>query len=303
MSIEQMDTIRGMLKTLGGSKDLTVEQRRQAMTNMTTMLPVPENTVITPVKGKVTGEWVTVPESRPERTILYFHGGAYIAGGPSTHRSLVSALCKACNARAFVPEYRLAPENLFPAAVNDAVAAYRWLLSSKEMLEFGDDEANHIVIVGDSAGGGLSISMLVEALDQGLVSPAAAACMSPWADLSCSGVGYKTRTNVDPIIDGNNISDIAKLYLGDTDPKNPLASPVFADLTGLPPLLIQCGSDEVLMGDALLLEERAHSCGVKANLEIWANMVHVWHAFYPMLSEGQEGIDRIGSYLETHWPT
>ena len=303
MSLEQMETIRGMLKSLGGSKDLTVEQRRLAMSGMTDMLPIPENTVITPATGAVPGEWISVPGSRPERTILYFHGGAYIAGSPSTHRSLVSALCIACNARAFVPQYRLAPENPFPAAVHDAVAAYRWLLSSDEMAEHTENPADHIVVAGDSAGGGLSISMMVEAHNQGLALPVAAACMSPWSDLSCSGVGYKTRAKSDPITDGDNISEIAQLYLGSTDPKNPLASPAFADLTGLPPLLIQCGSDEVLMGDSLLLEEKAHSCGVMATLEIWANMVHVWHAFYPMLSEGQEGIDRIGAYFEPRWPT
>ena len=127
------------------------------------------------------------------------------------------------------------------------------------------------------------------------------ACLSPWADLSCAGVGYETRATTDPITNGDNIAQIAKLYLAGADPKTPLASPVFADLAGLPPMLIQVGSDEVLLGDSLLLEARAHRCGVAATLEVWAGMVHVWQAFYPMLSEGRDAIDGIARFFDKRW--
>lgn len=301
MSDLQMKTIRNMLRESGGSKGMTIAQRRESMASMTEVLPIPANTEISKVDGAVQGEWVTTGKTNPQRTILYLHGGAYIAGAPKTHRSLVAALCNSCQSRAFVAQYRLAPEHPYPAAVEDAVAAYKWLLESPEMAVFGEDAAKHITVAGDSAGGALSLAMLVSAREQGLPMPAAAVCMSPWADLSCSGVGYSTRAESDPITDGDNISDLAKIYLNGEDPKSPLASPAFADLSGLPPLLIQVGSDEVLMGDSLLVEARAHDCGTKATLEIWAGMVHVWHAFYPMLSEGQDAIDRIGSFLDSHW--
>ena len=301
MSDQQIQLIRDMLKDSGGSKDLTIEQRRKAMAGMTDLLPIPAHTEITVVEGDVPGEWVTTPKTKSQRTILYLHGGAYIAGAPATHRSLVGALCNSCQSRAFVAKYRLAPEHPYPAAVEDAVAAYKWLLSSPEMAEFGDRAAQYISVAGDSAGGALSLAMLVSAREQGLPMPAAVVCMSPWADLSCSGVGYSTRVESDPIMDGDNISDLAKIYLDGEDPQSPLASPAFADLTGLPPMLIQAGSDEVLMGDSLLVEAMAHKCGVKATLEIWAGMVHVWQAFHPMLSEGQDAIDGIGRFLETRW--
>ena len=302
MSDLQMEKIRKMLRESGGSKGMTIAQRREGLVKMTELLLIPANTAISIVKGDVPGEWVTTPNTEAQRTILYLHGGAYIAGGPQTHRSLVGALCNACHSRAFVAQYRLAPEHPYPAAVEDAVAAYRWLLESPEMAQYGDDAAKHITVAGDSAGAALSLAMLVSARDQGLPMPAAAVCISPWADLSCSGAGYSTRADSDPITGGDDISDLAKIYLNGEDPKSPLASPAFADLSGLPPLLIQVGSDEVLMGDSLLLEARAHQCGTKATLEIWAGMVHVWHAFYPMLSEGQDAIDRIGQFLDSHWP-
>ncbi|MEH6519379.1 MAG: alpha/beta hydrolase [Halioglobus sp.] len=303
MSAEEMKSIRALLAASGGASGLTIEQRRAAMQGMTDTLPVPANTEVRTVTEPAPGDWLTVPESRPDRTILYLHGGAYIAGSPSTHTSLVSAICTASNARAFVAKYRLAPEHPFPAAVDDAVAAYAALLESTEMVEFGDRAANHIVVAGDSAGGGLTVAMLVRARELGMPMPASAVCMSPWADLSCSGIGYETRAKSDPITDGSNILSLANIYLNGAANDTPLASPVYADLSGLPPMLIQAGGDEVLVGDAFLLEARAHQVGVSATLEVWADMVHVWHAFHPMLSEARDAIAGIGRYLESRWPS
>ena len=301
MTTEQMHSIREMLRGSGGANDLTIEERRAAMAATTDVLPVPDSVSVEQQTTPVAGEWLTVPASEPSRTILYLHGGAYVAGGPETHRSLAGQLCICANARAFVAKYRLAPENPYPAAVEDAVAAYRWLLGSPQMAEFGEAAADHIIITGDSAGGGLAVAMLVSALEQGLPMPAGVVCMSPWADLSCSGVGYETRAESDPIMRGDNISTIASYYLNGIDAKSPLASPAFADLSGLPPMLIQVGSDEVLLGDALLLEAQAHRAGVPATLEVWAGMVHSWQVFYPMLSEGLEAIERIAEFCNKQW--
>lgn len=301
MTVEQIQMIRQMLENSGGAEDLTIEERRAAMAAMTDALPIPAGVTFERQQSPVPGDWLAVPESQPGRTILYFHGGAYVAGGPETHHSLLGQICLSARARAFAAKYRLAPEDPFPAAVEDAVAAYRWLLESPQMADYGDFAADHIIVAGDSAGGGLSIAMLVSANEQGLPMPAGVVCMSPWADLSCSGIGYQTRAQSDPIMRGDNIAEIASYYLNGTDPKTPLASPSFADLTGLPPMYIQVGSDEVLMGDSLLLEAQAHRAGVAATLEIWAGMVHVWQAFHPMLGEGVEAIESIARFCEKHW--
>lgn len=302
MTESQIEQVREMLRGSGGAIELTVEQSRESLDAMTAMLPVPEGVSVEAQTGDVTGDWLSVPGTRAGRFILYFHGGAYNAGGPHTHRSLAGQLCVSAEAQAFVARYRLAPENPFPAAVEDAVAAYRWMLTSPRLAEYGEHAADHIIVAGDSAGGGLSVAMLVSARDQGLPMPGGVVCMSPWADLSCSGPGYGAREECDPIIDGDNVAKNANIYLNGVDPKTPLASPAFADLTALPEMLIQVGADEVLMGDSLLLEAQAHRAGVPATLEIWARMVHVWQAFYPLLSEGLDAIERIAAFCDKRWP-
>jgi monoterpene epsilon-lactone hydrolase len=301
MSEDQMRQIRCMLKDSGGARDLSIEERRTAMAAMTDMLPVPDEVVAKHQASPIPGDWLTTPASKPGRVVLYLHGGAYIAGSPETHHSLAGKLCLLSCSRGFLADYRLAPENPFPAAVEDAVGAYRWLLHSSGLAEYGESAADHVIVAGDSAGGGLSVAMLVSAREQGLPMPAGLVCMSPWADLSCSGVGYGTRSEADPINEGDNIARIAAYYLNGTNPRVPLASPAFADLSGLPAMLIQVGADEVLIGDSLLLEAQAHRSGVSATLEVWAGMVHVWQAFYPMLGEGLEALERIARFCEKRW--
>jgi phosphinothricin tripeptide acetyl hydrolase len=190
-----------------------------------------------------------------------------------------------------LPDYRLAPEHPFPAAVDDAVAAYRWLLDRGQTPE-------RMVLAGDSAGGGLTVATLLALRDRGLPLPAAGVCISPWVDLTLSGASYDAKAATDPIVTRDGVTEMARAYLGQTEARTPLASPLFADLSGLPPLLIQVGSEEVLLDDSVALAKRAKTAGVDATLEIWPSMIHVWHWFLPMLDEAQAAIDVIGAFVQ-----
>ena len=238
-------------------------------------------------------EWLRAPGAQAERAILYLHGGGYVMGSPNTHRSLGGEVSRAAQAGVLMLDYRLGPEEPFPAAVEDGVAAYQWL------LEHGFTPKN-LAIAGDSAGGGLAAATLVSARDHKLALPAAAVCISPWSDMTCSNESYQTRAEADPMI-GPDIGKMVELYLQGKDVKDPYASPNFADLRSLPPLLIHVGRDEVLLDDAIKLDQKARADGVDSTLEIWEDMIHVWHAFHPMLPEGRDGIVRVGEFLREKW--
>jgi acetyl esterase/lipase len=239
-------------------------------------------------------EWVRAPGVQAGRAILYLHGGGYVMGSANTHRSMVGEISRASQAAALLLDYRLAPEDPFPAAVEDGVAAYRWLLDQGFKVQT-------LAIVGDSAGGGLTMATLVSARDQGLPMPAAAVPISPWSDMTCTNDSYKTRAEADPMVAPGGIGKMAGLYLGGKDAKHPYASPNFASLQGLPPLLIHVGRDEVLLDDSIKLDAKAKTDGVSSTLEIWDDMIHVWHAFHPMLPEGKQAIVRVGEFLREKW--
>ena len=239
-------------------------------------------------------EWLRAPNANTQHVLLYLHGGGYVMGSPNTHRSLAGELSRAARARVFLPDYRLAPEAPFPAAVDDAVAAVLWLYGQ------GVSPAC-LAVAGDSAGAGLTAATLIALRDRQLPLPRAAVCISPWSDLNCSNASYQTRAAADPMITTDDITLMAGAYLHGADPKSPLASPNRGDLTGLPPMLIHVGRDEVLLDDAIVLHEAARSVGVDSTLEIWDDMIHVWHAFHPMLPEGRQGITRVGAYLREQW--
>jgi phosphinothricin tripeptide acetyl hydrolase len=226
------------------------------------------------------------------RVVLYLHGGGYVIGSPRSHRHLAAAIAAAGQASALLLDYRLAPEHPYPAAVDDATAAYRWLLEQGVA-------PGHVVIGGDSAGGGLTVATLLALRDPRLPLPAGGVCISPWVDLTFSGASYRTRAAVDPIVKRPGIDEMARAYLGATAAQTPLASPLFADLRGLPPLLIHVGSDEVLLDDAVQLADRAKTAGVDATLEVWDRMIHVWHWFLPMLDEAQGAVDGIGRFIQS----
>ncbi|HUY18898.1 MAG TPA: alpha/beta hydrolase [Candidatus Binataceae bacterium] len=241
--------------------------------------------------GGVKAEWISATNANRDRVILYVHGGGYAAGSIASHRELVARLSKAAEARCLSVDYRLAPEHPFPAAVEDATAAYRWLLENQHC------RPERIAIAGDSAGGGLAVATLVALRDGRTPLPAAAACISPWVDLEVTGGTADSNAELDPLVSREVLQMFTQMYLGDRDPRTPLASPLYADLRGLPPMLIQVGSGETLLDDARRLTERARAAGVTAELEVWPDMPHVWHWCAPVLDDGQRAIERIGAFV------
>jgi monoterpene epsilon-lactone hydrolase len=243
--------------------------------------------------GGVPAEWIVPPGAADDRVILYLHGGGYVMGSINTHRAMVARIARASQAKALAIDYRMAPEHPFPAAVDDATAAYRWLLAEGY-------KPGKIVISGDSAGGGLTLATLIALRDAGTPLPAAGVPISAWADLEGTGASIRTRAATDPMVDLPGLSRMAKLYAGDHDMKNPLLSPIHADYRGLPPMLLQVGDAEILLDDSTRVADKAKAAGVKVELEAWDDMFHVWHVFAKILPEGQQAIDRIGSYVLAH---
>jgi acetyl esterase/lipase len=294
MSQQQLQQIVEMLKARPIAGSPSVAEMRAGFEQMVGLFPLDADVKVEPVQARsVKAEWVTAPGADAGRAILYLHGGGYVIGSINTHRSLASRISRAAKARVLVIDYRLAPEHPFPAAVDDSVAAYRWMLSS------GLKPAR-IGVAGDSAGGGLAVATLVAIKDAKLPLPAAAACLSPWIDLEGLGDSMKTKASVDPMVQKDGLVQMAQAYLAGANPRSPLAAPLYADLSGLPPMLIQVGTAETLLDDSTRLAERARKAGVKVALEPWENMVHVFQVFAPMLDEGQQAIDKIGDFIRAN---
>ncbi len=269
----------------------SVADMRQGFAMLAAKFPLTEEVRFTPVEaGGVPAAWIEAPNADPGRTIVYLHGGGYVIGSIATHRELANRLSRAAAARVLLLDYRLAPEHPFPAAVEDAVSAYRWLLQQ------GANPAR-TVIAGDSAGGGLAVAALVAGRDAGLPRPAAGVCLSPWTDMEGLGDSMVSRAHLDPMVQREPLLNFAKLYLHDANPRSPLAAPLYADLNNLPPLLIHVGTSEILYDDATRLADKARAVGVDVTLEPWEEMIHVWHLFAPMLPEGQQAIERVGEYI------
>jgi epsilon-lactone hydrolase len=235
----------------------------------------------------------TTPGTRADQILMYLHGGAFVVGSAHDYRSLSCELGRATGVRAVSVDYALAPEHPFPAAVDSCVAAYRALLD-------GGLSPRNIVIAGDSAGGGLTLSTLLAARDAGLPLPAAALCISPWVDLECSGGSSRSKADVDPSLKREGLLYMAGQYLQGQAASHPLASPLQADLRGLPPLLVQVGSAEILLDDALRLAQVAAHADVPVQLAVWPDMVHVWHFFSFMLPEGRQALAEAGAFLRHH---
>lgn len=240
--------------------------------------------------GGVSAEWITPTGSDSQRVLLYLHGGGYLLGSVSSHRALLERLAKAVGSRVLALNYRLAPEAPFPAPVEDACTGYRWLL--KQGIA-----AKRIAIAGDSAGGGLALATLLALRDAGDPMPGCAVPISPWTDMEGTGASMETRAAVDPMVQKGPLLEMAGAYLQGADTKNPLASPLYGDFKGLPPLLIQVGNAETLLDDTTRIEAKLKAAGVDVTVEIWDEMIHVWHLFAPMLDKGQEAIERIGKFV------
>ena len=291
MSQRGIDVVRAHLAKLPRTDSMTVAERRAQYDRAERVFVTPADVAVERVAAPVRpAEWLTPPGARSDTVVLYLHGGGYVIGSPRSHRHLAAAVARASAARALLLDYRLAPEHPFPAALDDAVAAYEWLLGQ------GLD-ARRIVVAGDSAGGGLTVATLLALRDRGRPLPAAGVCISPWVDLTCSAQSYTSKAAVDPIVTQESVTMLAKAYVGAGDVKAPLVSPLYANLAGLPPLLVHVGSDKVLLDDALGLGERARKAGVDVQVEEWPAMIHVWHWFQPMLEDAERATKAIGEFV------
>ncbi len=267
-------------------------QRLRSMEAITPRPPAGTTTVRVDADG-VPADRIVVPSSEPDCYVLFLHGGGYRAGAPSNYRHFTWRIAAATRAAVLALDYRLAPEQPFPAALEDAVRAYRWLLAQHV-------SPTGILLMGDSAGGGLALAALLKIRDEGLPLPAACVATSPWTDLALTGASLRRYARKDPLLNADLLPSTAADYLGGADPHLPYASPLFGEFTGLPPTLIQVGSDEILRDDAVRMHERLRLAGCRTELEIWPRMIHSWHLFVPMLPEAQRAIARIGAFAREH---
>jgi len=253
---------------------------------------LPLGTHITPVDiDGLNAEWIANKHHNSTDTIiLYLHGGAYNIGSTKSHRNLTAHLAKASEATILLLDYRLAPEHPYPAALIDAVKAYKWLIDGGHLAE-------DIVIVGDSAGGGLAVATALSLKGEGLQMPRALGLISPWADMTMSGESVKSKADLDPMIRKDWLDAMINNYATDLPPDSPLCSPIYADLEGLPPVYIQVGSDEILLDDAVRLAQRIESSGGRVNLDVWEDMWHVWHFQAGLIPEANKAIEQMADHL------
>jgi len=289
----EIDAIRRILEA--NPRPAGLGERRQRLDALGEQYPLPTDVrVETADADGVAAEWTAAPGAESERVILYLHGGGYTAGSLKSHRHMVAQAGREAKARTMALEYRLAPEHPFPAAVEDAVAGYRFLLSR-------GFSPNRIAVAGDSAGGGLTVALLVSLRDAGLPLPACAWCISPWVDLEGTGASMTAKATVDPMVQQGYLIELAEAYLDGVNPRTPLAAPLYADLKGLPPMLIQVGSAETLLDDAVRLAGAAGSADVRVRLEVWPDMIHVWQLFYQQVAAGRRALAEAGAFIRSNW--
>jgi monoterpene epsilon-lactone hydrolase len=292
----QAEIVRLGLRRLmkGRSYYGAIDEARQRLAALEAFIPNPPTSTRTTrlTAGGVRAHRVTRPASRPDRNILHLHGGAFVIGSPSLYRHVTWRFASATRACVLSIDYRLAPEHPFPAALEDAVAAYR------SLIEDGADP-RQIAVIGDSAGGGLALAMLQKLRDQHVPLPAAAVALSPWTDLALAGASVRLNAEADPMINIDQLTRAAEHYLAGADPRTRYASPLYGDAAGLPPTLIQVGSDEVLRDDAVRMAERMQAAGCRVDLEIWPRMPHAWQLFAPLLPEAGRAIARIGAFVRS----
>ena len=269
--------------------------RRQRLDDIGSVWPVAADVTLAPVDvDGIAGEWSTVPGSDSSRVLLFLHGGGYCSGSIISHRRMVSEAGRAAGVRTLAVAYRLAPENPFPAALDDALTAWHFLRTHGIAAE-------HIAIGGDSAGGGLSLAVALKLRDVKEQLPACLWLVSPWTDLTMSGSTLVTKDAIDPLIHKGYLCELADAYLGRAaDRKDPCVSPLFAELTGMPPMLIQVGSAETLLDDSLRLAAAAGQTDVRVSLEIWPHMIHAWQLWNARLQPGREALGSAGNFMREH---
>jgi epsilon-lactone hydrolase len=289
MGDTQIGALRQKLASRARSDDY--RQRRKDMDAGFSQYGIARDVTVEPVTANgVRAEWTSTPQDDRDAALLYVHGGGYVIGSLDSHRHLVSEAGRAAKAWALALDYRLAPEHPFPAAVEDAVSGYRYLLSRGIRPE-------RVAIAGDSAGGGLVVAAMLAMRDAGLTQPACGWCISPWVDMEGIGESMSSKAEADPMVQKAGLLEMAGLYLGGADPRSPMAAPIYADLSGVAPLLIQVGAAETLLDDAIRLAKIAGAADVRVDLQIWPEMVHVWHLFHPELNAGLRAIEAGGAYV------
>ncbi|RCW81554.1 alpha/beta hydrolase [Phyllobacterium bourgognense] len=292
---DEIDAVRAMLASHPRPANLV--ERRQRLDLVAAEDPIAPDIQFKPEQiGTCEAEWSLAPGSDTTRTLLFFHGGGYCSGSIQSHRRMVAETGRAAGVRTLALGYRLAPENPFPAALDDALAAFEFLLAQ------GVPSAA-IVIGGDSAGGGLTLATMIRLRDAGRPLPGCAWLVSPWIDLDMTGASMDEKAAIDPLIHRDYLEELAGAYLGGTSASEPLVSPLHADLAGLPPILIQVGSAETLLDDAVRIARRLGAVDIATNLEIWPHMIHAWHLWAARLTSGREAIASAGAFINRHLAT
>jgi monoterpene epsilon-lactone hydrolase len=293
-----LEKVRNLYRNLiPTDHEASIDEFRQLYDDLCNSFTVPAGTEITPVDaGGVSCLSVLAQGASAGRTVVFFHSGGYVIGSAHGYRQFGAALSAAADARVLVVDYRRAPEHPYPAALDDGVAAIRWAMAQAG----GPDR---VVVAGDSAGGGLTVAALVALRNAGGHMPVAGVCISPWVDLACEGDTMKTKADVDPIVAEALVLQLAEAYLQGADPKQtPLASPLYADLSGLPPLLVLVGEAETLLDDSVRLVEKIGTAGGRVEFEMSPDMVHIWPLFNEILPEGAETVTRVGRWIQERTP-
>ncbi len=294
MSTEQRETLDAILRQSAFPPTSDVQEQRRQLRELLSAQPLPADVTVTKAElGGVPVAEITVDGIEPRHVVLYFHGGVYVMGDAFLAADLASQVGRRTAARVMSVDYRLGPEHPYPAAVDDALAAYQALLDN-------GTAPSDIVFAGESAGGGLAVATLVNARDHGLPQPAAAFVMSPYADLTLAGATMKTKREADPLLSPDALQVRVPDYTAGQDAALGLISPIFADLSGLPPLIIQAGTHEVLLDDAVRLAGQAATADVEVTLDITPGVPHVFQAYYPILDEAAAALDRAGQLLSAH---
>ena len=289
----EIEAVRALL----GAKPRPVgwQERRDRIEEVGSVWPVADDIELKQTRiGSLDAEWSMAPGSSAQRVLLFFHGGGYCSGSIVSHRRLVTEAGRSGSLRTLAVAYRLAPENPFPAALDDAKASWRFLLEQGYVPD-------NIVVGGDSAGGGITLSLMTRLADAGEDLPACGWLLSPWTDLALSGTTLATKDSIDPLIHGGYLHELVDAYLpADIDRRDPRASPLYADLKGLPPLLIQVGSDESLLADATRFAAAAGEADVAVTLEIWPHMIHAWPLWNAHLADGRRALEHAGRFMAGH---
>ncbi len=275
----------------------TVAELRRMTDNAARLLRIPGGMAVHKARaGTVPGEWIVPKNASPDRVLLYMHGGGFIFGSLISHRAMVARLAGSAGTRAFSVDYRLAPEHPFPAALEDSLNAYRGLRAEGW-------KAHQIIVAGDSAGGNLALALILSLQKEGAPLPAAAVCISPVTDMLWTGSSMRTKGGVDPIFPEGGSSPLGSSihsdYIMSADPRNPLISPLYGDMHGMPPVLLHVGEDEVLLDDSVRLAERVRNAGGRAELVVWSGMWHVFQVFAPFVPEAAQSIRQMGEFIRT----